>query len=230
MNWLRQRKYLALLIALVLLVGVYPMLHPLLWMRVLFDLFLTALLLAALKVVFTARWLRGVSLVLGAVTIVGAWTGYVLPDVPRVPLGLVFHLCGAAFLALTVTTVLRTIHQEETISTDSVHGAFCGYLLVGLCFAHLYCAIELVAPGSFSGDLMGSELLSESRRHFLFVYFSLATLTTVGFGDLIPNSDPVRGVAMIEAVTGQFYLAVLIAELIGKRQGGRSEGAKDEPA
>jgi hypothetical protein len=96
--------------------------------------------------------------------------------------------------------------------------AFCGYLLVGLIFGHLYGAIDDLIPRSFGGaGWMGAELFDEGRRHFLLIYFSLSTLTTLGYGDITPASGAARGVAVVEAVSGQFYLAVLIAELIGRK-------------
>jgi hypothetical protein len=219
MTWLRERKYLALLIALLLLLAVFPLLHELLGMRLFFDVFITAVFLASLQLLFTTRALRLPAVALGVPTVVGLWANYALPDVPRLPVSVGFHLCGAAFLALTVATILRSAHEDTTVSANSVYGAFCGYLLVGLLFAHLYCAIEALQPGSFRhGE--AAAFANDGRRHFLLVYFSLSTLTTVGYGDVAPRSDAARGFAMVEAVCGQFYLAVLLAELIGKRVAG----------
>src|SRR5204863_7015600 len=101
-------------------------------------------------------------------------------------------------------------------SADSIYGAFCGYLLVGLIFGHLYRCLEALSPGSFHGnaDFM-AHVQDERYTHFLLVYFSFVTLTTVGYGDITPASEATRGLAVVEAVIGQFYLAVLIGELIG---------------
>jgi hypothetical protein len=71
-----------------------------------------------------------------------------------------------------------------------------------------------VAPGSFGGLPPAA---GGPHAHFLLTYFSFVTLTTVGYGDITPAGDTARALAMIEAVAGQFYLAVLIAELVGKR-------------
>jgi hypothetical protein len=82
----------------------------------------------------------------------------------------------------------------------------------------VYSLLEAVAPGSFRlRQDLATPVHDPERRQFLLTYFSPVTLTTVGYGDITPGSDPARGLAAVEAVLGQFYIAVLIAELIGKR-------------
>src|SRR5205085_878481 len=119
--------------------------------RLLYDVLLTAVFLAAFLVVFRQHPLRFPALLLGIPTLVGTWTADVFPGLPRLPLVVGFNLVAALFLALTVATILRVIYREEFISADSVYGAFCGYLLLGVAFGHLYCVLESVKPGSFRG-------------------------------------------------------------------------------
>jgi hypothetical protein len=218
MAWLLRRKFQALFVALVLLLVIYPVLRGVYEGRVLFDALFTAVFLAAFLVVFTQRGSRILSLVLGIPTLIGAWIGYALPGLPPPPLAAGFHLAAALFLVLAVVMILRTINREATVSTDSIYGAFCGYLLLGIAFGHLYCVIEAAAPGSFRGDAeFAAKLADDTGRHFLLTYYSFVTLTTVGYGDVVPATDTARGIAMVEAIAGQFYIAVLVAELIGKR-------------
>jgi voltage-gated potassium channel len=218
MNQLLRRKYLALLVTLITLLVVYPLLRDAFGGRLLSDVLTALVFIAALVVIFNDPPFRLVALVLGIPTVVGAWVGYFLPALPRLPFDVGFHLVAALFFGFTVVAILRTIHREKTVSADSVHGAFCGYLLVGLLFGHLYRCLETLFPGSFHGnEILAAHLQDEERRHFLLVYFSFITLTTVGYGDITPASEATRGLAVIEAVLGQFYLAVLIGELIGKR-------------
>jgi hypothetical protein len=218
MNWLLRRKFLVLLLSLILLLVIFPVLHGAFEGRLLLDVLVTIVFLAALVAVFTQGYLRGLALLLGIPTMVGIWTGYVLPDALGLPLSLGFHVLAALFLGFTVAVILRTCFQEARVSADSVCGAFCGYLLVGVAFGHLYCVIETVVPGSFLGkEAVVMPLQPQGRLHFLFTYFSFATLTTVGFGDITPAREMARAFAVVEAVMGQFYIAVLIAALIGKR-------------
>jgi hypothetical protein len=198
--------------------------------RLVFDALVTVVFLAALLAVGPKGPGRLPALLLGIPTLVGAWTGYVLPGLPRPPLACGFHLAAALFLGFAAATILRAIHREEGVSADSVYGAFCGYLLVGLAFGHLYCLAEAMRPGSFAGakDVM-THLQDEDRRHSLLTYFSFLTLTTVGYGDITPASAPARALAALEALLGQFYIAVIIAEIIGKRVAQAISGRRSDP-
>ena len=213
---LKTRKYQALLFTLLGLVVFVPLCAGRTDTRFLMHFLLSLVFLAALVAVFSHHRLRIIAALLGIPTVVGLWTGYFLPGVPRVALAVSFHLIAAAFFAFTIGVILRDIHRETDVTTDSVYGAFCGYLLAGLMFSHLYNVVELLQPGSFRGEDFAAAM-SDERRHFLLTYFSFITLTTVGYGDILPGSNAARGLAAVEAIVGQFYIAVLVAELIGKR-------------
>src|SRR5262245_20859842 len=87
---LRHGKYLSLLVALVLLVAVYPVLHGFVGGRLLLDVLFTAVLLSALLAIFAERRLRLLAVVLAIPTLVGAWNEYALPGLPRLPLAVGF--------------------------------------------------------------------------------------------------------------------------------------------
>jgi voltage-gated potassium channel len=216
--WLVRRKFLVLLITLSILVVVYPLMHATLTERLVWDVLFTGLALAVFLVIFTERHMRLPALLLGIPTVAAAWIGYTVPGIPRLPAEVGFHLVAALFFSFTVGAILRHIYRAENITSDSVYGAFCGYVLVGLAFGHLYCVIESLKPGSFQMNVeVAAVPQGEDRLFFLLSYFSLVTLTTVGYGDVTPVSHGARGVAVVEAILGQFYIAVLIGELIGKR-------------
>jgi hypothetical protein len=218
MSWWLQRKFQSLLLALGMLLIVYPLLRSAFSTRMLLDVLLTIVFLAAFFMIFSQSQLRWLALMLAVPTLVGAWIHYVLPGLPRLPLLVGFHLVAAVFFAFTVATILRVIHKQASVSADAIYGALCGYLLVGLAFAHLYCLTESINPKSFQGnEPLSIQLQEEDRQYFTLVYFSLVTLTSVGYGDITPGSGTARSLAVVEAILGQFYIAVLIGELIGKR-------------
>jgi hypothetical protein len=218
MNWWFQRRFLTLLLAVGMLLIVHPLLRSAFSTRILLDVLLTIVFLAAFLTLFSQRRVRSLAVVLVVPTLVGAWIHYVLPGLPRLPLLVSFHLVAALFFGLTVATILRAIHEEERVSLDAIYGAFCGYILVGLAFGHLYCLTEALNPGSFQVDQeLSTPVPGDDPQYFIFVYFSLVTLTTVGYGDITPGSGTARSLAVVEAIIGQFYIAVLIGELIGKR-------------
>jgi hypothetical protein len=217
MDWLLRRRFQVLLLALALLVLVYPLLRSAFGTRLVLDVMLTIVFLAAFFMVFTQGRFRVPALVLGVPTVIGAWIDYVLPDLPQIPLQVGFHLVAALFFGFGVAIILRAVHKEVSVSADAIYGAICGYLLVGLAFGHLYCITDVFNPGSFRGSEHLSTPHVDDRQHFLLTYFSFVTLTSVGYGDITPGSGMARSLAVVEAMIGQFYIAVLIGELIGKR-------------
>ena len=87
-------------------------------------------------------------------------------------------------------------------------------------FAHCYWFIETASPGSFHGDgEFAADLADPKQSLFALNYYSFVTLASVGANDVTPARAAARGVTVLEAICGQFYIAVLIADLIGKKVG-----------
>ncbi len=218
MNWLRRRRFQTLLIAAILLLGVFPLFRGIYGERLLLHILITLVYGTALFAIFTTTTVRLAALLLGTPPLVFIWTGYALPEITHPSLIVTANLLSAFFLGFCVVTILRAAFAEAGASADSVYGAFCGYVLIGLAFGHLYVIVETLYPGSFGGiDPARFRAGSAEWGRFQLTYFSFATLTTVGYGDITPARDGARGLVMVEAIMGQFYLAALVAELIGKR-------------
>lgn len=117
-----------------------------------------------------------------------------------------------ATLLFFYTTVRIFIHliKSREITSEILFASVCVYLLIGLAWASLYIFINEVYPSSFI-DTSG-EIANSAPR---LLFFSYVTLTTVGYGTLTPISDQARSLALIEAVVGQLYLAILVARLVG---------------
>jgi voltage-gated potassium channel len=230
-NWYTERRFSLLLLAQVLVFAVHPMLHGFGFGSWLYDLFITLVFLAAFLVVFNRKGRRLAALVLGVPTVVANWTGYVLPGLPAQPLALTFHLFSTVFLGFAVVTILQTIYESKAVTTDGLAGAFGGYLLAGVAFAHLFTSLEIAAPGSFHlpAEVQQSELQDGNQRREIFNYYSFITLTTVGYGDIYPVSHSARSLACTEAIVGQFYIAVVMALLIGQRLAQAGGGEKPRP-
>lgn len=97
------------------------------------------------------------------------------------------------------------------MSVNRVVGAVCVYLLLGVIWALAYSILELTWPGSFAGFEPWSDRGWDSE----WLYFSFVTMTTLGYGDLLPISATARAMAYLQAVFGQFYIAILVAGLVG---------------
>lgn len=120
------------------------------------------------------------------------------------------------FVAFVAAIVLREILEETRVSLDTIFGGIAIYLLVGLAFAIGFSIVEHLEPGSypFSEQVTAD---AEHRFHFVFpelLYFSFVTLTTLGYGDMVPATQPARTLAVAEAMVGQLYVAIFIARLV----------------
>jgi voltage-gated potassium channel Kch len=118
--------------------------------------------------------------------------------------------CGVLFLLLLVVKILKFVFASRRVTTEVIHAAIVCYLLLGLCWAFIYVLIENLHPGSFSVSSVNAANASTA-----YTYFSFVTLTTLGYGDISPVAEVARSFAILEAITGQMYLAVLVARLVG---------------
>jgi len=108
--------------------------------------------------------------------------------------------------------VFVQVYRPGPITHHRIQGAIAGYLLIALVFASLYIWIDLHSPGAFTGAVMLP--LERDPRAARLAYFSLTTLTTLGYGDIVPVHPFARSLAMLEAVVGQIFPAILLARLV----------------
>jgi len=125
-------------------------------------------------------------------------------------------------LSFFISTAYKTAKQvlfTGKINGNKILGAICLYLLLGLIWAVLYTLLQLEFPNSFQAI--------QQKQWFMlfpdFVYFSFVTITTLGFGDISPDLPVARFLVYLEAIVGQFYLAILVASLVGSRMAALSK-------
>jgi len=135
---------------------------------------------------------------------------------------LTFHYSSSlaiiGFLFVAIVYTLKQVLFGTEINVNRLVGAICVYLIIGVTWAMFYTLADSIQPDSFAGFSPGDDLGWDSE----WLYFSFVTMTTLGYGDILPISATARGLAYIQAVVGQFYVAILVAGLvsayIGKRQ------------
>ncbi|MCP3902399.1 MAG: two pore domain potassium channel family protein [Planctomycetes bacterium] len=126
-----------------------------------------------------------------------------------------------AVIAITyiVALMLEHLFRADRISADTIAASLCVYLLLGVMWAWAYSVLELVRPDSFhyafqeSGEELPLRFGGAGSSNAL--YYSFVTMTTLGYGDIVPANAGARMLAAFQAVIGQVYLAVLVARLVG---------------
>ncbi len=180
-----------------------------------FDVFFSLLIVAVLLLVFEEREHRRIAMSLGLAAFLGVWVGHGVGGPAGRLLVVVAHLLAAGFFAFALYGILRAIFARE-VSGDAIFGAVCGYLLLGIIWGLLYSSAETASPGSFAmPPSSGAHAVAVRLDRGDLSYYSFITLATVGYGDVTPITPLARTLAWMEAITGQFYLAILVAGLVG---------------
>lgn len=131
----------------------------------------------------------------------------------------VADLWKALLLLLTAGLIVRRVLARPTITAQSIYGAVSAYMIIGLMFAACFSAIQHLGQSPFFAN--GQPATNQS-----FQYFSFTTLTTLGYGDFTAAGNGGRAVAVLEALTGQVFLATLVARLVSAYGGpGRGNGS-----
>ena len=125
------------------------------------------------------------------------------------PIETIKRIAYALFFAYILVIILSHIFREKKVTEDLITGAVCAYFLLGMVWSFVFYFLEMARAGSFS---FGTTIQQDAGS---FMYYSFITLATVGYGDIVPLTSPARSLAALEAVTGQLYLAVTIARLVG---------------
>ena len=187
--------------------------------QVLFDIFFSLFLVSGVVAFSRNRGLAMVVAVAGIASLVARWDRY------GGPFGLSARQEGwlsIATLVILTFLVFRHVFRDGPITADRVRGAILAYLLLGLVWAFAYELVELTHPGAI---LMGGQLLRDVVPTHTFGYFSFVTLTTLGYGDIVPVHPIARSLAVAEALIGQLYPAILIARLVSLQISSRQQGA-----
>ena len=211
-NW--PGRYTILLLSILLMIVIQPIFAGHQRLQSLATLSMSVVLLAALYTLNLSR----AYFTVGALLMVPALTvRWVLQFHHSQNLEVFAAVTASAFILITVTALVRELFSIRRVSLDSISAAICAYLLLGVGWGFIFAVIEMKHPGSFTADLFipnagpGSPIV---RALHNFIYYSFVCLTTTGYGDIAPKSDIARVMSVLESITGQMYLAILIARLV----------------
>lgn len=206
-SWYQRHRFLFLMISLLAAIALSPLFDESRALYLFSDLFLTLVFLSGLWVVSQQRaWLLA-GIALACPMLLSLWMSHVVDSSTMRVFG---SSAGILFLLLLVVKILRFVFASRRVTTEVVNAAVVCFLLLGLCWAFIYALIEVLNPGSFS-----VASITTAGSSSAYTYFSFVTLTTLGYGDISPVAQVARSFAILEAITGQMYLAVLVARLVG---------------
>jgi hypothetical protein len=155
-----------------------------------------------------------VGVFLATVAIASLWIQYVHPNKTIAVIG---TFATILFTAVVIAVILDFILKSEKVSREIIYAAILLYLLAALMWAHLYAFLELVDPASFNIDISQANV-----NHMEFRYYSFVTITTLGYGDILPVTEVAKAFSVLEAVVGQLYLVVAVAWLVGMHVSSRT--------
>ena len=213
-------RFFLVFISLLLFLASGPYLAESIMGGVIMQITFTVVLLLGVYAINRNRVLLVVAVSLVLPILVSRWvTTFVFVPTLHVT-GSVFGVLFFAFLAISV---LYHILLGDHMTADEIFGAVSGYLYIGLAWSFIFLIIESAQPGSFSFSNPGAFEGASGFAISPFVYHSFVTLTTLGYGDITPNSPSARTFSYLEAIIGQIYLIVLIARLVGLHIAGRGK-------
>ena len=171
--------------------------------------FLSVMLFMAATAVQKRQNQRSIALVVMAIALGFHWLG-IFKLVPYS--GTAALVLFIVFYALLVVAFIKQLVNASHVSGAVIMASLCLYLILGLLWGAAYTLLQSVYGGAFSGVLL--EHAGTSSLH-IFNYFSMVTLTTLGYGDITPQIPEAASLCQMQAIIGQFYTAVLVAWLVG---------------
>lgn len=219
------KHYYALLVSVMVLAFVAPLVdHSVLSHVAIAIILLTALVISTLAVRREEKfdW-KSIAL---AVAAGAAWTLAFCSNMP--PFNSthfqMFSLVTILVFFIYIVRIMVLDILTGEVNSNRICGGACVYVLLGFCFALIHMMIAIDNPYAYKDNIKADETsIEHHERYPLLIYFSFCTLSTVGYGDVVPLSRSARACSCLEALCGQLYLAILVARLVGMHTAVKAE-------
>ncbi len=203
----REHPSAVLLFAQLVVVLAYPFLDGNVAGRAVVGVVQMAVVLIAVWAVRRTPALSWVALTLGGPAMVFTILEAIEPDVDWiVVLSAAFHVPFYFFVSYAM---VRYLFHDDKVTRDELYATGAAFTVVAWAFAYIYAAAQVAWPGSFAGTGAGEQ------SWFELLYLSFTTLTSLGLSDIVPVLDHARSLVMVEMVVGVFYVALVVARLVG---------------
>jgi hypothetical protein len=199
-----------LLGALILLLIIYPIVGESLQWTLLIGVLNTAVLISGAFAASRARKTLIIAFGFALPALALEWLWIISYDKN---IGLLFTVTLLLFYSFTIGHLLVYVLRPGSVTGNKLHGAISAFLMLGLFWAFFYELIETMVPGSFVN--LAEQHREQTVEWGQFVFFSFTTLTTTGYGDIVPVKGHAQSAAILEQLMGVLYVAVLIARLAG---------------
>jgi len=176
---------------------------------------LTAILFSCLYLVANNRQDLTLGVILAVPAIVTNWLPVSLLGITNQMV--LYASFEVVFLIYIIIKILKYLVMARRVNSEVINAAICLYLIIGLTWTFVYFGIVSIDPDSMrlSVDAAYTDRLSAAMLINELLYFSYVTQTTLGYGDLSPVTGIARACAMVQALIGQIYIAVIVARLFG---------------
>jgi len=203
----REHPSAVLLFAQLVVVLAYPFLDGNVAGRAVVGVVQMGVVLIAVWAVRRTPALSWVALTLGGPAMVFTILEAIEPDVDWiVVLSAAFHVPFYFFVSYAM---VRYLFHDDKVTRDELYATGAAFTVVAWAFAYIYAAAQVAWPGSFAGTGEGEQ------SWFELLYLSFTTLTSLGLSDIVPVLDHARSLVMVEMVVGVFYVALVVARLVG---------------
>lgn len=210
MSFITQQRCVVLLVSLVALLILYPYLGGDAEVASRLMIMLTSLvMIGGVYAVSSRRRDFIIAIIMFVPAMSGNWTqGYL--NYPT--LNIIAPAMSALFFLFMSILVITYVLHSRSVSIDRLAGAMCGYLLIGVAFSSLYSFLYKLQPNafSFSNQQNAHETIVQSDL----IFYSYVTLTTLGYGDILPVTSQAQSLAMLESITGVLYVAAFVAWIV----------------
>ena len=198
-------RFTILMAASLCMLVVYPFLDHfhLSHIDFLLNIFITLLLISCIHALSISRHEAIVACLVIIPAIFMDWVG-VFVDNRRIEMIVdIYKILAFSYICYGL---LRYALRAGVVDFEKIAAAVNVYLFLGLIWRDIYSLVSILIPGAFNSDLL-------NQTDFL--YYSFVTLSTLGYGDVLPMEGPAKALAYMEAIIGQLYLTILVARLVG---------------
>ena len=207
---------LLLLLSLVFILAVVPVFESSSGEGVAFKIGLTAVLVFAALAIHRRHRLTVLGTVGAVIAVPVLWTTLLIPHGSY----FVFScILDSLFFTAIALLIINQVIRRHLASLDSVFGVICAYLLLGLAWAMLYMAMDRIDTESLvitNRRVIANERIGDHTAFSQLVYFSFVTMSTLGYGEIVPETPIAQTLCWMQSVTGQLYIAVLVAWIVSE--------------